>query len=646
MNDGNIISGSLFEDDYLLRTLGPLAHAPDIALTELVANAWDAGAENVQITIPDSIGEEIVISDDGTGLTREHFHHRWMRLGYNRLKHQGDSVLFPGGKSGHRLAFGRNGVGRHGLLCFNDEYTVVTTADGKTSCFTISTHSGQNPFVLKSENVEDGTGHGTTLSVQVKRHLPDPDKILNVISARFLHDPKFRITLNGQTVPLEKLSGHIDRRDVSVGDINLTLHFIDSTKSARSTLYQGIAFWQAGRLIGEPSWILGHNSLIDGRTKLAKRYTVVVSTTDLAQHIKEDWTGFIQSDKVLQVYSKVEEYVNEMFAHISSETLAETKASIYQEFKPQISNLSPLGRYEVDEAMDVIAHNHPTSRPEVYSIAVEAVINLEKTRNGKALLYKLSQLTEEDIAGLDKLLSDWSVKDALCVLDEIDRRISVIEAIKKLSDDKDVDELKVLHPLVTEARWLFGPEFDSPEYASNRQLVTVIDQVFGKKIDKTQFMNHKKRPDLVILQNGSSLAVTSTVGFDKQSKLSVVQHVLIIELKRGGFQLGRDERNQAQGYIEDLLGCGSLIGNPYVDAFVVGETISDKLAPTVNIKDKADTERAELHITTYGQLVDTAEKRLFNLRKHLGDRYDDVPGMDLYNRSTAQNLLQFDGIAT
>ena len=75
------------------------------------------------------------------------------------------------------------------------------------------------------------------------------------------------------------------------------------------------------------------------------------------------------------------------------------------------------------------------------------------------------------------MLDQWTIKDALSVLDEIDRRISVIEAIDKLSRFK-IDELKVLHPLVTEARWLFGPEFDSPEYTSNRQLRTVVKKIF------------------------------------------------------------------------------------------------------------------------------------------------------------------------
>lgn len=47
-------SGLLFEEDYLIRTLGRIAHDSDVALTELVANAWDAGASCVDITIPNA----------------------------------------------------------------------------------------------------------------------------------------------------------------------------------------------------------------------------------------------------------------------------------------------------------------------------------------------------------------------------------------------------------------------------------------------------------------------------------------------------------------------------------------------------------------------------------------------------------------
>ena len=67
-----------------------------------------------------------------------------------------------------------------------------------------------------------------------------------------------------------------------------------------------------------------------------------------------------------------------------------------------------------------------------------------------------------------------------------------------MSNDSEVDELHVLHPLIASARWIFGPEYDSPEYSSNSQLQTTVEKVFGKKIDKSVFINHKKRPDIVV----------------------------------------------------------------------------------------------------------------------------------------------------
>ena len=200
-----IQQGSLFEEDYLIRTLGALVHNPEIALTELVANAWDAGATTVDITIPENYGGKLIVIDNGTGLTQEEFQNRWMKLGYNRLKHQGKNVIFPKGVEGKRFAYGRNGVGRHGLLCFNNEYTVITNSNGNKSTFIITTHSETQPFVIKDYKFEKSTKGGTRLEVIVEKNLPKQEKILNIISARFLHDPKFIVSINKQSVPLEQM---------------------------------------------------------------------------------------------------------------------------------------------------------------------------------------------------------------------------------------------------------------------------------------------------------------------------------------------------------------------------------------------------------------------------------------------------------
>ncbi|TNE79983.1 MAG: ATP-binding protein [Bacteroidetes bacterium] len=629
MKETEFIQGTLFEDDYLVRTLGSLGTQPEIALTELVANAWDAGATQVDIFIPEEKGQKLTIQDNGIGLSKEEFYSRWMKLSYNRLKHQGKLVEFPKGVDLKRYAYGRNGVGRHGLLCFNSEYQVITNKNGVESMFTLTTKSEKQPFIIKEESFKKSKHAGTRLEVVVEKNLPNPTTILEVISARFLHDPKFLVSINRQTIQLEEHKGLIESNLVEVDDIKLQVNLIDSKKSRKSTLYQGIAIWQGGRLVGEPSWILGNFMVLDGRSKEAKRYTVVVETIDLADFIKEDWTGFKKDEKLDRVYVAISEEVQKIFSKIAKDNIEETTKHIRIQYKKEYSELSPLGKYEFNEAIQHISITNPTAKDESISLALETVIKLEKTRSGSELLQKISKLSHEDIEGLNKLLNNWSVKDALTVLDEIDKRITVIEAIRKLSTDSNVDELQVLHPLIASARWIFGPEYDSPEYSSNSQLQTTVEKVFGKRIDKSVFNNNKKRPDIVVMGN-STFSITGTTDFDQENGLSSLRKILIIELKRGGYKIGRNERNQAVGYIEDFSNCGILIGNPYINAFVVGESFSEKVQPFQSIENDNKVEVGKVHICLFSQIVDTSEKRLFNLRERLNERYADIAGIDLF----------------
>jgi len=631
MRQKDIIQGSLFEQDYLVRTLGNLASTPEVALTELVANAWDAGATHVDILIPEILGEKLTIEDNGVGLTKEEFYSRWMKLGYNRLKHQGKKVQFPKGVDLQRYAYGRNGVGRHGMLCFNSEYNVITQKDSVQSTFTVSTRSETEPFLITDESFKKATGHGTKLEVIVEKNLPKPLAILEVISARFLHDPKFSVSINRQSIQLEELKGLIFSEVLDINGIRLNIHLIDSRKSRKSTIYQGIAIWQGGRLVGEPSWILGYRMVLDGRTKEAKRYSVVVKTNDLSDFISEDWTGFKKDSSLEPVFEKIEETVQEMFAKIAKENIGETTKQIKEHYRKQYNELSPLAQYEFDEAIENIASSNPTARQDSIELAVETIINLERTRSGSELLRKLSNFSSEDVEGLNKLLDNWTIKDALTVLDEIDKRISVIEAIRKLSNDSEVDELHVLHPLIASARWIFGPEFDSPEYSSNSQLQTTVEKVFGKRIDKNAFINNKKRPDIVVLSN-STLSATATLEYDNENGITTLNRVLLIELKRGGFKIGREERNQAVGYVEDFVSCGTLLGSPYINAFIVGESFNEKVQPTQTIENDNKVEVGKVQICLFSQLVDSSERRLFNLRGRLSEKYSEFSGNELIGR--------------
>lgn len=170
----------LFETGYLARTYSSLANNPELAILELVANCWDAGASNVWITFPKDYDEALVIEDDGIGLTEAEFDERWMTLAYNRLTRQGKYVVFPDeNNTEKRLAYGKNGIGRHGLICFNDEgYSIVTKKNGIKQTIKLTTKKKESPLHIESRTLEsvDRDLHGTRLEVIVTTNFPDKKK--------------------------------------------------------------------------------------------------------------------------------------------------------------------------------------------------------------------------------------------------------------------------------------------------------------------------------------------------------------------------------------------------------------------------------------------------------------------------------------
>lgn len=223
------------------------------------------------------------------------------------------------------------------------------------------------------------------------------------------------------------------------------------------------------------------------------------------------------------------------------------------------------------------------------------------------------------------------------MLDEIDSRISVIETIRRLADDSSIDELHTLHPLVLRSRWLFGPEFESEEYCSNATLQTVARELF--KSQDAQFINEKNRPDIVVLPERTTCQLTGIESFDRADPtLTQFQHILLIELKKGGFALTRKEVNQADGYVQDIAASGVISGAPYICAWVVGQKVAAGVGTDKKVGD-ASGEYGRVRATTFDTLVDTANRRLMKLRDTLAARYENIPTDALLSRALSQPTL-------
>src|SRR5271165_4428327 len=69
-----------FGKGFLHDHVGQIVDDPTIAISELVANCYDAGADEVHVRWPNLPGETVSVTDNGTGMTRQEFELRWRTL--------------------------------------------------------------------------------------------------------------------------------------------------------------------------------------------------------------------------------------------------------------------------------------------------------------------------------------------------------------------------------------------------------------------------------------------------------------------------------------------------------------------------------------------------------------------------------------
>lgn len=186
------VTGPLFGEGFLDKYVGHIIDDPEIAIVELVANAWDAHATRVDISWPSS-EKQFKIVDNGGGMSADEFDRRWRTLDYERTKEQGRKTNPPPSLTAAkpRQAYGRNGRGRHAAFYFGDPYTVITTQNGVKSSFRIiRSHQKHQPFLVEKISEQPAEGHGTTIVGQTSFTDLPASHARRIIGSRF-HRPRF-----------------------------------------------------------------------------------------------------------------------------------------------------------------------------------------------------------------------------------------------------------------------------------------------------------------------------------------------------------------------------------------------------------------------------------------------------------------------
>lgn len=108
-------------------------------LSEVVANAWDADADNVNITIED---DKIVIHDDGNGMSLSDINDKYLYIGY---KKRNESSVSPTYK---RPVMGRKGIGKLSLFSIAKNIEIYTVKE-------VNKTIEKNAFVLNRDDIRN-----------------------------------------------------------------------------------------------------------------------------------------------------------------------------------------------------------------------------------------------------------------------------------------------------------------------------------------------------------------------------------------------------------------------------------------------------------------------------------------------------------
>ena len=183
---------------------------------ELVANAWDANATKVEITIPatriDEQKSEIVIIDNGAGMSDKDVREKYLRIGRDRREKEGLDETPPPLK---RKIMGRKGIGKFSAFGIAKEIVVESVTDDEVSHFRMN----YDELMKKEEEREiefdplDPTGdidEGTKVTltqITIYKTRPIPiDSIRQKLARRFAvigAQYNFEVIINGEPISPE-----------------------------------------------------------------------------------------------------------------------------------------------------------------------------------------------------------------------------------------------------------------------------------------------------------------------------------------------------------------------------------------------------------------------------------------------------------
>ncbi len=608
---------------------------PVPAIAELISNAWDADATEVDVCLPldepwDSANESqiITVSDNGNGMNWDMVRDAYLNVGRDRRKTEGKNRSQAG-----RLLQGRKGVGKLAGFGIADTLEVQTI------------HEADNPDLKKQvliwirldlsdiTKIESGPvpvqvifagpvsnappetrkSKGTTVTL---RHLHErrargSDSFHRSMTRRFLLLQDFQIQINGQDLQEDDITFQLRKPDegwttdevLGCGPVEYWIGFTERPRQQNRGELNGVLIYTRGKVSQEETFFEISGG-VTGQHGL--RY--------LVGKVRAEWldAGIDSPDHIATPRDSIAwESPEGMAFREWGQRLLRTCLSDWAKFRTslrerQVKEIDPIIQNRIenlaptykDVAFQFVekfksVEMEPSEFQDILSWFLDALENATL----RSILQKLRDTDVADLQQLDDLLSKMEVRIAITLLQIIDGNLAAIDTLERMHRN-NAKERGVIAKHLEKNPWLIDPTWMLNK--AEGRVATWIKNEFG--LEKEKQAGDDDRVDFFCVAVGGTLH--------------------IVEIKRGAHVSKTDDILQADKYRQYVQDRFQELTEPKAIRYsnVQAHLIASELHEEARSLKQAYADKGWVFFATWDDLIERAKQSHNQFREALQNR--------------------------
>ena len=592
------------------------------ALTELVANAFDADASRVDVDIHEndlSAVERVEVFDNGRGMTRVELTERFGLVGVRS-------------ESGNKI--GRFGVGRWAVFRIGAHSrwrTVAVEADGARHRYSFDLDDAAPAnFHVDVEDVEPDEPTGTWIEISrlydsemLREGRVSWDLAVQMCGYLLAH-PQRHLRVNQKAIVIDFLIQERQEETIAPDEaagitqpVKLT-HLILRSPLAREKFPADLLLMAQGMTV----------DAIRLDSPPAPTYIGLAASPYFDDMVNANRAAFIEMDTTFAalreaVVARVGAYGVQLRVAQSETFIERARQKPYYPYRsvPKDS-IEELNQQIYDATLEAL---NRASNLEIMKQQHQQIVFglLHRALGNGDVLHVLSQvatLSDEEMAKFREVLERTTIQAVLELASQVQHRLDFLDMLQDLVYGEGADKLRErthLHKYLENNAWIFGPQYH----------LATSDKGFRTVIERHREDAGLPAPSVAELAVIDGVAQIPDLFFVARKEYpandGTLRRGLLVEIKRPKVDVGIEERNQLERYANVILDSGEFAGDRnHFDFFVVSSNIAAGVRrslaqPQLPAGCFQQLDRARLFARTWGEIIESARAELHLVREHL-----------------------------